>query len=312
MLSLNVLRGFIFGIVLSFSIVIVVWAIFSRIVFLAVVDFEMEAAVVPQHSDCLSLVAAVITIVFLLLTLILECCIRKVPTSLVPLELVRIGILWAIWVAAGASYYQDIIPLPKRTPKPSLCNITPSGRLGDFINCVETDIIPALSMAILTILFIWSLVIFILLAVEDSQSTSLVHRTDLTKRKDSRTTVDLKNDFVYPQRRHHSTSLVHRTELTKREDSPPTVDLDNDFVYSQQAPPTEQMVYWMPANGTPPVQPQPQVSGYWVSGPPSHLYPQGAAPNGLPQQHPQAQQGSFAQPSPSQSVTVSVGKAPPQ
>jgi len=255
---LNVVRGSIYALVILFSLGVMGFTIFEFIVPLFIV-IGFEEINVLEPFDSLALAAAVITIVFLPVTLLLECCMRKPFTSLVAVELARIGILWPIWVAAGARFYQ-YFPF---SGDASLCGVIFSGRLeGVFVDCVETVVVPALAMANFSLLFIWFLILFIF-AAKNNHWTSLVHRVDLTKRKDSQS-AGPRDEFVYPQ----------------------------------QMPPTQQMVYWVSANATAPVQPQPQGPGYWVAGPP----PPGAVPQGLPQRYPPTQQEDYAwQPSQSQS-----------
>jgi len=198
---LNVFRGIVYVLVAFFSIVVLAFTIFD----------ETPSTSGPNPFDNLSLAAAVITLVFIVLTLLLEGTVRSGVTSLVPIEVARIGVLWSLWVASGAKWYA-VIPYSKSAP---LC-----GEVAEFDEldalwegeCAESIIVPACSMVNFFLLFVW----FILLVIFASVN-------------------------------HHWRSQVHRVNLTRKKGSEPE-DTGKLFVHYQQPP---QPYYWNPSQQPP-------------------------------------------------------------
>jgi len=228
--ALSVLRGFLFGIVMVFSVVVLAFTIF---------DQAAEFGLNPL--DGLSLAAAVITLVFLPVTFILEAIIRSGATSLVPVELVRVFILWALWLASGAFFYAIDHGISA-----SFC-----AQFIDFdplfeTSCIAAIIIPACSIINFFLLFVWFIVLLIFSA-KNNHWKSAVNRVDLTKKRGPDNNGYRSNSgFVYS--------------------NPPL----------QQQP---LQYYWVPGQQGPPPpvhlqgsQPPGQGQGYWVPVPPGQVY----------------------------------------
>jgi len=211
--ALNVIRWIIYVLGILFSLVVLAFTIFN----------ETAGLAGSNPFDDLSLAVAVITLVCLILTLVLEATVRSGVTSLVPIEVARIGVLWPLWIASGAQWYADI-PFSGNA---FFCEAIDSYYDLALLTtrCAATIIIPACSMVNFFLFFVWFILVIIFASVN-----------------------------------HYWRSPVHRVELGRKNGSEPT-GTSSPFVYYQQPPqpsywnPSQQPPPgWPPGPGSPPQQ----------------------------------------------------------
>jgi len=227
MRALSTLRGVTFGIVIFFSMIVFAFTTFDQ-----VPPFE------PDPPDSLSLAAAIITLVFLPITLVLEAVIRSGATSLVPVELVRVFILWVLWLASGAFFYANTHGISA-----SFC-----ARLGDLLDplfeasCIAAIIIPACSIINFVLLFVWFITLLIF-SSKNNHWKSAVNRVDLTKKKGPGNDGSRSNSgFVYgnPPQQQQQQQLQYYW-VPGPQGPPPPVHLQGPH------PPGQGQWYWVPA-----------------------------------------------------------------
>jgi len=151
--------------------------------------FGADGIALLESLHGVALAIAVVTFVSLPGTLFIEIIIRRPVTSLVLVELVRVGIFWVVWLAAGVRYYQ-LSPLSSDVSSCYL-HFQTVGR-GTVASCIGVVVVAASSMINFGLLLIWFITL-LFFAVKNNHWKSLVHRVDLTEPKSS-SPADTQND----------------------------------------------------------------------------------------------------------------------
>jgi len=170
--ALNVVRGIVYVLVTLSSLIVLAFSIFD----------ETPYVDGPNPFDGLALSSAIITLLFIGITLLFEGTIRSGVTSLALVEVVRVGILWILWVASGARWYAT---LPAAKSSPFCLELDDRYGLGGVwrAECVGIAIVAACSMINFFLLFAWFVLLVIFTSV-NHHWRSPVSRVNLARKKD--------------------------------------------------------------------------------------------------------------------------------